>query len=80
MKSRFSVGPALLKNPLGAGWGLLPTFSVVGIELPTISIGNGYLSTTTRYFRVISDPTCNVTCLVFVMIVYVACENVGNSL
>ena len=25
-----SVGPTLLKNPLGAGWGILPTLQWVG--------------------------------------------------
>ena len=29
------IDPTLLKNPLGAGWGLLPTLRWVGSWLPT---------------------------------------------
>ena len=36
IRRRFeSVGPTLRKNPLGAGWGLLPTLRWVGCWLPT---------------------------------------------
>ena len=30
-----SIGPTLFRNPLGAGWGLLPTLQWVGSWLPT---------------------------------------------
>ena len=33
------VGPTLFKNPLGAGWGLLPTLRWVGSWLPTYLAG-----------------------------------------
>ena len=52
------VGPIMFKNPLGVGWGLLPTLQRVGCCLPTY-LASFFYQVEIRFLNMNQTPAHN---------------------